>query len=252
MDKEKQDPLNDQVYKPLLCAEAVQRALFYLSAALSILSLITHDGHGFLFSILQPLFLTSSLLYFALGLLIKLHFFPRAQIRRYRDFLGHATGKQADHKETIGYYNNSSAAGPSKVAAQVLESAFFTKEILTRMLPFERAIAGVYFILWLLAVYYRSTDLEWIGILAQILFSEEVLSRWLRLEWLKWNTEQIYEELSNILRNKAKVDLLAWVTLGKYEIGKATAASSLSPKVFKRWNDALNKEWNQIRESLGV
>lgn len=252
MDEKKKDPLSDEVYKPLLLADKALKLLFYFSAILSVLSLVTHENTFPFSTMLQPLFLTTSLVYFCLSLAVRLHFFPRAQIRRYRDFLGHAIGRQADHKQTTGYYNNKSAIGPNRVAAQVLESAFFSKEILSRMLPWERTIVGIYFLLWILAVYHRQTDLIWVGVLAQFLFSEEILSHWFRLEWLKWKTDQIYDGLCAALRNNAELDLLAWEQLGKYEIVKASAASSLSKKIFEKYNDALNDEWKSIRKSIGL
>src|SRR5262249_46601381 len=157
---------------------------------------------------------------------IKLYFFPRAQIRRYQDFLSHAFGKPLSHKQTVAYYNNSATTPVARVAAQVLESAFFTKEVLTRMLPRERTIFALYAVAWLICALYRATDLALIGIAAQIIFSEQLLSRWLRLEWSRWKSERIYDELFTLTRTKAKLDSASWDMLGQYEITKATSAIS--------------------------
>ena len=78
-------------------------------------------------------FVLSVVALFITNVAIRLYYFPRAQVARFRDFVGHAYGKHLSHRTTTAYYNNAATTVPARIAAQVLESAFFTKHILSRM-----------------------------------------------------------------------------------------------------------------------
>lgn len=253
MASEKIDPVGDEFYRPLLLADTAADWLFYISAALSIVALfVTNRVHAFASELVQIAFAVSVVALFAIGLAIRLYFFPRAQTRRYQDFLSHAFGKPLSHKQTVAYYNNSATTPVARVAAQVLESAFFTKEVLSKMLPWERTKFVLYIVVWFVAVLYRQTDLALLGVAAQIIFSEQILSRWLRLEWFRWKSERIYDQLFTLMRTKAKLDSASWDMLGQYEIVKATSALSLSTSTFESNRDRLNAEWEVIRKTLGL
>jgi hypothetical protein len=60
------------------------------------------------------------------------------------------------------------------------------------MLRFERARICVHVLAWLWAAVYRGTDLELLAVAAQVLFSEQLLSRWVRMEWLRARVERLY------------------------------------------------------------
>jgi hypothetical protein len=253
MASEKVDPVGTEFYRPLLIADKGGEWLFYISAVLSIAALfVTDKVHLLASELVQIAFALSVVLLFAITMAIRLYFFPRAQIRRYQDFLSHAFGKPLSHKQTVAYYNNSATTPIGRVAAQVLESAFFTKEVLRRMLPRERTKFALYTVVWLIAILYRRTDLALVGVVAQIIFSEQILSRWVRLEWFTWKCERIYDELFTLLRTKAKLDSASWDMLGQYEIVKATSALSLSTLIFENNRARLNAEWEEIRKTLGL
>ncbi len=178
MANEKIDPIGDEFYRPLLITDRVGDWLFYISALLSIAALFVTDRvHTLASELVQIAFALSVVLLFGITLAIRLYFFPRAQVRRYQDFLSHAFGKPLSHKQTAAYYNNSATTPVARVAAQVLESAFFTKEVLAKTLPYERAKFIIYLVVWLLAALNRRTDFALIGVTAQIIFSEQILSR---------------------------------------------------------------------------
>jgi hypothetical protein len=253
MADEKIDPLGQEFYRPLQVADKVADWLFYISAGLSLVALFVTDRvHHFATESVQIAFAIAVIALFVSTLSIRLYFFPRAQIRRYQDFLAHAFGKPVSHKQTVGYYNNSAVTPVTRVAAQLLESAFFTKEILVKMLPRERGQLGVYLVVWLLAVFNRQTNLTLIGVIAQIIFSEQLLSRFCRIEWFRWKCERIYDETFRLLRAKANLEQASWDLLGQYEITKATSAISLSTAFFEQYRQSLNSEWEEIRKVLGI
>jgi hypothetical protein len=250
---EKRDPIGEEFYTPLRRADIAADWLFYISAALSLVALwVTRPAHPFAYQTIQISFALSVVALFSTGLAIRLYFFPRAQQRRYQDFLAHAFDQRLSHKQTVAYYNNSSTPGAPRVAAQLLESSFFTKSISARMVSTERIKIGLYAILWLAMILYRETDLALIGVAAQILFSEQILSRWLRLEWLRWQSESVYDDIFRLIQSKADLTVTAWEAVGRYEIVKATSSRSLSNSIFDREVPRLNREWEEVRQTLSI
>jgi hypothetical protein len=249
-ENQKVDPVGDEFFRPLNIADRASDIL-YCSAVLSIVAWLSDQKTmPALFSVVQIAFALSVLGYFSVGIAIRLHFAPRAQLRRYQDFVSHAYDRALSHRQSRAYYNNSCPAGPRRVAAQVLESSFFSNAILTKMAGWERGRILIYVCLWVIAVLNRNTDLAVIPIAAQILFSEQILSRWLRLEWLRGECERIYDDLFRLFQSKGEVDVVALEMLGRYEMAKSTAVISMSSKIFEQNRERLNTGWEQVRATL--
>jgi hypothetical protein len=249
----KSDLVGDEFFHPLNIADHVLHILFYCSAVLSLVAWLSDPkAMPLLFSSMQIAFALSVVGYFVVGIAIRLHFAPRAQLRRYRDFLSHAYDQALSHRQSTAYYNNSCPTGPRRVAAQVLESSFFSTSLLTKLAVWERVRFLIYACLWVIAVLNRSTDLAVIPIAAQILFSEQILSRWFRIEWLRGECEKIYEDLFRLFQSRGEVEVVALETLGRYEIAKATAVVSMSPSIFEKNRERLNAEWDEVRATLNI
>ena len=249
----KRDPVGDRYFRPLSRADACDVGLFYLSAALSIaIIFVDKTKMPNIYSMTQIAFAVSVVSLFISGLSIKLYFFPRAQVRRYQDFLAHAYGQSLSHMQTEAYYNNASPSVSGRIAAQVLESSFFSLDTLSRMVAFERIRTAIYALIWVVAILNRTTDLAVIGVAAQIIFSEQIISRWVRTEWSRRECEKTYDDLFRLFQSKGALDIHSLELLGRYEIGKATAAISLSSSIFERNRLRMNKEWEGVRKTLGI
>jgi hypothetical protein len=249
----KNDPIGDEFFWPLVLADYSANILFYISAALSIATLlVSQNTYPRAFTFVEVLFPLSVIALFLTTLAIRLYFAPRAQSRRYQDFLSHAFAKPFSHRQTAGYYNNSAPIGIARVAAQVLESSFFSHEIVARMTTWERIKIASYLSFWMIAVLNRNTDLALISLAAQIVFSEQIISRWLRLEWLRRECEKIYDDAFRLVQSGHEPEMFTLEILGRYEIAKATAGISLSTKIFERNRLRLNAEWDKIRATLGI
>jgi hypothetical protein len=85
-----------------------------------------------------------------------------------------------------------------------------------------------------------------------IIFSEQILSRWLRVEWLRRQCERTYDDLFRLFQSKGKLEVSALELLGRYEIAKATAAIPLSSRIFEQCCSRMNAEWAKIRATLRI
>jgi hypothetical protein len=84
------------------------------------------------------------------------------------------------------------------------------------------------------------------------MFSEQIISRWIRIEWFKIRCETIFDQLYGSFQRKEDLKICAIELLVEYETVKATAGIQLSTKPFERNTDQTNLEWKKIRAKLGI
>lgn len=254
----KVDTVGDNYYKPLEQAEAVGAGLFWMVSILSIAALfVDKAAYPLAYDILQIVFIVCVVLFFFLGQAQKLYLFPRAEDKRRQELLSNSYNVVLTHEETVDYYNNDQTNPLKRLAASIMESAFFTREIVRMMLVGQRTKTVGYLLIYVVAVLNRSTNLEVLAIAAQAVFSEEIIARWLRMEWLRTRSEQVFDNLNRLFtgrqafsRSTAQsqaIDLFSF-----YETTKSTAAILLSSRLFHKHNARLSDEWEQIRGRLGL
>ena len=248
----KRDPIRQEYYRPVERAEAASTCLFILGAVLSVLVLFVDKGTP-AYSVSMAVFSVDAIALFALGLAIRLYWSPRATNARTKDFLGHAWQLPLSHKATEGYYNNEHHDPIQRMAAQILENSLFSKRIALKMAILERARVIGYFVLWFLCFFNRATELDVIVAGTQVLFSEQVISKYLRLEWLRSQCESVYDSSYTLLQHPPKKSafmVMALANFSQYENAKACAAITLSEKVFHQLNPSLSEEWAAIKATV--
>lgn len=250
------DPIRDRYYKPLQIADLSSDALFYIGAVLSLAAFfVERPIHPILYDLVQIALIFSVVGMWALNMTIRVYFAPRAQNKRFQDFVSHAFGVPlSGHEETQGYYNTD-ATGPKRLGAQLLENSFHSKDTALRMAWIERCKSIGFLVLLSGAVLFRSTDLMFLTLVAQAVFSEQLLSRWIRIEWLRHRFETIYADLYRLLQSKPtsqRLKVIVWELIGQYESAKATAGITLSESIFEKRNQAVSKDWLRIKALLGV
>ncbi len=254
----KVDTVGDNYYKPLEQAEAVGAGLFWMVSILSIAALfVDKAAYPLAYDILQIAFIVCVILFFFQGQIQKLYLFPRAEDKRRQELLSNSYNVVLTHEETVDYYNNDQTNPLKRLAASIMESAFFTREIVRMMLVGQRTKTVGYLLIYVVAVLNRSTNLEVLAIAAQAVFSEEIIARWFRMEWLRTRSEQVFDNLNRLFTGRQAfsrptaqsqaIDLFSF-----YETTKSTAAILLSSRLFHKHNARLSDEWEQIRGRLGL
>jgi hypothetical protein len=72
---------------------------------------------------------------------------------------------------------------------------------------------------------------------------------------LRIRFEKTYDEVHRMFQSKPvtqRFNAMTLESLGMYETAKATAAITLSSKLFHKLNDELSAEWEQIKADLGI
>lgn len=248
------DPIRKNYFRPLEIAESASGWLFYLGALASFAPLlIDQAAHSKLYTGALGIFVLIVVSMFITGIATRLYFFPRAEDARRKEFLSNTFGFDLIHQRTMGYYNNNETDPHKRMGLSVLENLFFTKSILREMAPVVRAKAFIYLVIWIAVVVWRETPLDWIVTAAQVLFSEEIIARWIRLEWARGRAERIYDATYRLFQSNPdpnKLRAYAVDAFGDYETGKALGGILLSQKVFDRLNTTLADEWTVVKQGL--
>ena len=250
------DPIRDRYYKSVERAYRATEALFYAGALLSFGSvLVNQETFPRLYENVLILFVLDVASFFVLGMLTRFYFTPRAEQKRRQDFLTHAFGVSLTYENTVDYYNNDFGDASKKLGAQVLENSFFSKELVRRAAYFERIRTVGYFIVWSVLLVSRRTDYGVVLAATQAVFSEQILSKLIRLEWFRAKCEKVHDDVYRLFQSSAAVDKflpMALESLLLYETAKSNAGIVIPSGLFHRANRELSAQWQEIRSRLNL
>lgn len=254
----KVDTVSKNYYAPLTLMDTIGGWLFWVISILSIVTLfIDKAAYPQANIALQIAFLIGALLFFVHGQVQNIYLFPRAEDARRQEALSNSFNVALTHEETVGYYNNDQTNPLRRLAANSMESVFFTRCIVRKMLRSQRITTLGYLVVWVAAMAYPSTDLEVIGVAAQAIFSGEIVGRLVRMEWLRMRCEHLFNDFNRLFnggKGATKPITQAQIIefFAYYETTKSTAAILLSTKIFNEQNPSLTAEWERVRSRLGI
>lgn len=251
----KSDPIRKRYFEAVERADMLSDALFYAGALLSFATLLLDkDSHPLAYKCVMIAFAIAVFALFVMGQFGRLYLTPRAEDKRRKDFFSNVYDVPLIGVEkTDGYYNSGHVSGMRRLAVQLLDNSHFSKAIALRMARFERWKVALYSVLWLVCLLHRETDLGIVVTASQAVFSEQLVSRWLRLEWMRMRFEKTYDEVCRLFHSKPSAqafDAMTLDSLGFYEAAKATGGVTLSSRLFHRMNEALSREWDETKAQL--
>ena len=248
------DPIRDRYFKAVERAELANALLFYLGAVLSFATLLVDKAsHPKAYEWTLAAFVLTTLALFTIGLASRLYWIPRAETKRRQDFFTSACNVGLTHEVSDGYYNNDFTGSIDRMAAQAFENSLFSKSIALRMAWTERTKVVVYVIAWLTSLMNRETDLGWAVAATQAIFSEQLLSKAIRVDWIRSQFEKTYEDMYRLFQSRPQPPEFAAQmldTLSFYETTKANGGIVLSSKIFERLNPELSLEWDKVKATL--
>lgn len=248
----------DKYYNPIRKLETWLKLLFWISLILSIVVIFADILPASVQDVPAVLFSLSVVAHFVLNLYEKFSLLPSALEKRRKQFLSDSLGVALIPESTKNYYNNSLPPSIVKLGVNLFENTFFTHNIATRMAQKERRLIFIYAMAWLGAVTWRGTNLDFVIVITQALFSGEIIQYWINLELLRIRSERTYSKLYNFfLKNDTDVQNnynLAVIldSFSSYEALKAESGISLSDRVFKELNLTLSREWEEIKSKTNI
>ena len=172
----------EKYYKPIRTCESLIFWLFGISAILSIgMPYTTLIATKWLKQVLEISFIIAVVIHFILSQYNRFHLIPVAERKRRKQLLSDAFKVPLTSETTSGYYNNPLMPSITRLGVNLLENSFFAKNVCQRMVIRERTKVLGYAVIWLIAMLCRSTNLEFILMLTQIIFSGEIFIKWLSM-----------------------------------------------------------------------
>ena len=194
-EKERIDEI-EQYYKPIERLEKWNNNLFWVSSFLSIVVLyidkVPLSNIKIITTVIFIVCVVSGLVF---SLYLRFNLIPKAEEKRRKQLLSNSFGIPLTHEQTQKYYNNQITPSIKKLGANILENSFFAKEICSRMAIRERIKIICYITIWILAAIWRDTPIDLLLVITQIIFSGEILGRFISLELLRYRNEHLFEEL---------------------------------------------------------
>jgi len=256
-ENKKEDPINKNLYDPLEKAEKASEILFWAIAFLSLLPItLTHFTHPLINEIISYSLVINIIILIIsiiLSLAIRLYLFPKAENARRKDFISDTFKVELTDLRTKGYYNNEERHPSSRMELSVLEDLLYTKGVIQNMIINTRIKALVWLIIFVTTILLRGSSLEAIYTISLAVFSENILVKWARMEWILNKTEKLYNDTYRILQLKLPEDELLPLAIDAfvdYETDKATAGILSSSKVFYKLKPTLDEEWLKIKTNL--
>lgn len=256
-EKERNDEL-ERYYKPVESLDKINTWIFWLTAVLSITVFFkSRFPWNFLQDLVEVLFVVFVVVHLAFSIYIRYNLLSIAERKRRQQLLSDSFAVPLISETTQKYYNNEFTPSLVRLGANVLENALFTKNNCSKMAARERGKILVFYVIWILAILYRSSDLGLLGIITQALFSSEIVENWIRIEVLRHETEIIYDELYNLFLHKidfTSPDGIASILdqFASYEATKSMTGVMQSRSIFLATNSELSREWDKIRKDLSI
>lgn len=248
----------EHYYKPIERIDDLNAWLFWASAILSVAvffkGLLPWKA---LQDVIEISFIVLVVFHLVLSLFVRYHLLPIAERKRRRQLLSDSFAVPLISETTQKYYNNEISPSVARLGANVLENSLFAKSITSQMASRERAKILTYILVWVSALYWRTTDLGLLVVITQTIFSSEIIEGWIRIEVLRSEAEKFYEELYNKFLHKVDLsnsDGVASILdlFASYEATKSMTAIRQLRSIFMSVNPELSKEWDVTRERLGI
>lgn len=166
-----------------------------------------------------------------------------------------ALGAGAGEPIRADYYNNILPQSLLRVAAMTLENTLCTRAVLSKVAVRMRIKVGVYFVLPLVMSTCRSTPTAWLVVLAQTLFSADLVLKLVRLERYRVRTIRVFDHLEQFFLqaggNEKPNDVAILIgAFTDYECAKDEAALPLPSKLFLKLNPELSAKWEEMQRRL--
>lgn len=157
------------------------------------------------------------------------------------------------------YYNNGSVInGYIKLMANIHENALFTSNISSKMSKSYFVLSGIVFVFFLIKLFLCGMD-DYSSVLLSFIVSSSFFDRAIKINSLKNATEGVFEkanELCNLYeKNPTEINILLPRILELillYENAIFESKIILNEKIFRKLNDSLSMEWNEIRDSYSI
>lgn len=246
----------ENYFKKVTRISTVSSVLFWLSIICSFAVFFTSKNVD-INILMNILFILITILYFIFSNWLSIFSLREAQNKRRIHLLSDSLGIKLDDEETNLYYNNSQSPSILRLGMNIFENSLFTLRVTEQMSKLERVKVLLYIIILFLLILLRDTNLNFIAIVAQTIFTTGLLVSWIKLEILRHSCGQIFNEfrqvfLANGLKANKKATSIILNLVFRYETTVASMGIHLSSKIFHRINSSVSEEWETVKRNINL
>lgn len=155
------------------------------------------------------------------------------------------------------YYNNDLKPSIEKLGATTLENTKFTIAVIEKMLWRSRTSTSIYIVVFMAVISSRQTELGWVLLATQSVFSGSIILQWFSMERFRLQTKECRQLLKQHYASSSERETLtshAFIlrAFTNYECAKDEFATPFSQKIFDKLNPMLAKQWETERNELGL
>ncbi|WP_242311712.1 hypothetical protein [Bacillus cereus group sp. BfR-BA-01331] len=250
----------DRHYKSIDQLNNLISYLFWINALLSILVFFADDILD-VKNVLLFIFTLTTLAYFIADNYLTIFKIPNVEDKRRVHLLTNSFDVPLDNERTHKYYNNGLEPSLLKLGANIFENTLFAERVTHEMVKKERVKILAFVVVFIVALLFRTTEIELISILAQTLFAGTLIPAYIRLEVLHSKNKAIYkclydifllhqQDSSNGSEKRLSAKLLDCFV--KYESAKAYSGVKQDSAIFRKINPEVTQEWEEIKQRLDI
>ncbi|KAG4099414.1 hypothetical protein H8356DRAFT_1667118 [Neocallimastix lanati (nom. inval.)] len=246
--EEKVDEVN-KLYNRVNISEKIANGVFFINLIVSAITIFEFKYQD-LFFIINIIF---SITYVVLSNVIDIYFKNRAENERRKSFIKESFNVNLTKRKTYKYYNNDEQESLRKMGVNCFENLFFTKYIAKKMLITESIKVFIIVLLYIILLI-QVENLELLVLITQTVFSSEYFFKYIKFLYFKVHVTRIYQKLFDIfVTTHTEDDKVTRIKIldaaMDYECLKFYCKISLSSRIYNKYNNKLNKEWDELYHS---
>ncbi|KAL6630727.1 hypothetical protein U3516DRAFT_619660 [Neocallimastix sp. 'constans'] len=231
--EEKVDEVN-KLYNRVNISEKIANGVFFINLIVSAITIFEFKYQDLFF-------------------IINIIFSITAENERRKSFIKESFNVNLTKRKTYKYYNNDEQESLRKMGVNCFENLFFTKYIAKKMLITESIKVFIIVLLYIILLI-QVENLELLVLITQTVFSSEYFFKYIKFLYFKVHVTRIYQKLFDIfVTTHAEDDKVTRIKIldaaMDYECLKFYCKISLSSRIYNKYNNKLNKEWDELYHS---
>ena len=194
------------------------------------------------------------ILFFIQEIAVDLILIPLAEHRRRDDFIDNSFGSRFATNSSVGYFDNDAVAhGKYKAAVNLFENCFFTYSLLKAITPNRLLIPTIVFVLVAIVAYFGFREVPFALSVLQVLFSGSILGSLIKHLILLTQVGYIQDSWIKLFQrpdfspDNSSYDTEIMRNWLQYETLISRIPADLPNPVFKKHNDRLTADWEQMK-----
>ena len=181
------------------------------------------------------------------------YLFPLAETIRRRDLMDNSFGSKYSIENSDEYYTNDEInEGISKLGVNLFQNVYFTTTISKKMRLKYIVKSGLFLVVFIwIAIYGLKNSVIALSVL-QLMFSAFVFGDLIKLLFFVQRNQRILENMQSFFSGNNQTEAEIMKNFTEYETNLAWGMILLDEKIFNKYNDKTEEQWQKIKQKYGI